>query len=167
MSTSRKSLSAIAVASLALPLVLAGCSSSDSGETATSPAAAASSPAAGNATAPLPTGGAELADTSWLLTGIATTTDSLADSGITLQFSASEASGNAGVNTYTAGYTATADGTLTFTAIASTQMAGDEAAMALESEYLETLQKVTGYSVSGDLLDLFVGPDQMLTYTKG
>jgi heat shock protein HslJ len=166
MSTFRKALTITAAAALAL--ALAGCSSDDSGDAASSaPAPAASVPAAGNATAPLPTGGAELADTSWKLSGIATTTGSLADSGITLEFSASDASGNAGVNTYSAGYTATADGSLTFTAIASTQMAGDEAAMALEAEYLEALSKVTGYSVSGDLLDLFVGPDQMLTYTKG
>lgn len=165
MSISRRALSAAAAASLVLSL--AACGSGDSDDAATTPAADASAPAAGNATAPLPTGGAELADTSWTLSGLATTTDSLADSGITLTFSASEASGSAGVNTYTAGYTSTADGTLTFSAIASTQMAGDEAAMALEVEYLDMLSKVTGYSVSGDLLDLFVGPDQMLTYTKG
>jgi heat shock protein HslJ len=165
VSFSRRTLSAVAAASLALSL--AACSSADSDDAATSPAAGASAPAAGNATAPLPTGGAELADTSWKLSGMATTTDSLADSGITLQFTASEAAGSAGVNTYTAGYTSTADGQLSFTAIAVTKMAGDEAAMALETEYLEMLSKVTGYSVSGDLLDLFVGPDQMLTYTKG
>lgn len=166
MSLSRTPFSVLAVAALALPLVLTGCGS-DAGDTTSTPAASSSAPAAGNATAPLPTGGAELADTQWALSGIATTTDSLAGSGITLEFSASQASGNAGVNTYTAGYTATGDGSLTFTEIAGTQMAGDEAAMALESEYLQTLGKVTGYSVTGDLLDLFVGPDQMLTYTKG
>ena len=164
MSFSRRTLRVVAAAPLAL--TLAACNSGDSDD-ATTPTAEASAPTAGNATAPLPTGGAELADTAWTLSGIATTTDSVSDSGITLKFTASEASGNAGVNTYTAGYTSTADGTLTFTAIASTQMAGDEAAMALETEYLDTLSKVTAYSVSGDLLDLFVGPDQMLTYTKG
>lgn len=118
-------------------------------------------------TAPLPTGGAELADTTWALSGLATTTDSLSDSGITLEFTADQASGSAGINTYSAGYTSAADGTLAFTAIASTQMAGDEAMMALETEYLAALGSVTGYSVNGGLLDLFAGPDQILTFTAG
>ena len=101
------------------------------------------------------------------LVGLATSTADVSGSGITLDFAAADASGNAGVNTYNAGYTSAADGTLNFSAIASTQMAGDEAAMALEAQYLELLGKVTGYSISGGLLDLFVGPDQMLTFTTG
>lgn len=154
---------------LLVPALLAGCSSNDSTDTASTPTSASpsvtSSADPGNATAPLPTGGAELASTKWALSGIATTTEDLSGSGITLDFAAAQASGNAGVNTYNAGYTASADGTLSFSAIASTNMAGDEAAMKLEAEYLGLLGKVTGYSVSGGLLDLFVGPDQMLTFT--
>ena len=154
------------VAALLLVPALASCSSSS-----TSDAAASSPPASAaqrsNMTAPLPTGGAELADTTWALSGLATTTDSLSDSGITLEFTADQASGSAGINTYSAGYTSAADGTLTFTAIASTQMAGDEAMMALETEYLAALGSVTGYSVNGGLLDLFAGPDQILTFTAG
>lgn len=29
-----------------------------------------------------------------------------------------------------------------------------------------TLHSVTGYSINGGLLDLFVGPDQVMTYTS-
>lgn len=150
---------------LLVPALLAGCSSDSTG-TSSTPTSATASTEAGNATAPLPTGGAELASTKWALSGLATTTDDLSTSGITLDFAAAEASGNAGVNTYNAGYTSSSDGTLTFSAIATTSMAGDEAAMALEAEYLELLGKVTGYSLNGGLLDLFVGPDQMLTFTS-
>jgi heat shock protein HslJ len=149
-------------------LTACGGDSDDAASTPAPTASAMASPDAGTTgTAPLPTGGAELADTTWALSGIATTTEDLSGSGITLEFAGTEASGNAGVNTYTAGYTAAADGTLAFTAIATTRMAGEEAATQLEAEYLELLGKVTGYSVSGGLLDLFVGPDQMLTFTAG
>lgn len=147
--------------------LLAGCSSTD--DAAPSPSAsatAASSAAAGTGTAPLPTGGAELATSSWALSGAATTTEDLSGSGITLEFAADTASGNGGVNTYTAGYTATAQGELTFSEIASTMMAGDDAAMTQEAAYFKALGSVTGYSVSGDLLDLFAGPDQVLTFTR-
>ncbi len=113
-----------------LSLALVGCSSDrDSGSpTASSPAAVSPSSAAGNAVAPLPTGGAELADTRWTQSGASYTNTSLADTGITLDFAAAEPSGNGGVNTYSAAYTSAAAGSLAFPEIASTKMAGDEAA---------------------------------------
>ena len=70
------------------------------------------------------------------------------------------------MNTYTAGYTSAADGTLTFSDIASTAMAGDDAAMKAEDAYLAALKTVTGYSINGGLLDLFAGPDQVLAFTS-
>lgn len=157
----------VVAATAVLPLALVGCSSSsDSGSpTASSPAAVSPGAAVGNLVAPLPTGGAELADTQWALSGASYTNTSLADTGITLDFAAAEASGNGGVNTYNAGYTSAADGSVAFSEIASTQMAGDEAAMKAEADYLAALATVTGYSISGDLLDLFAGPDQILTFT--
>jgi hypothetical protein len=45
-------------------------------------------------------------------------------------------------------------------------MAGDEAKMKVEADYLAALSTVTAYSVNGDLLDLFAGPNQILTCTK-
>lgn len=166
-----------AAALMATPLLLAACSSStsDSGSSsaASSPAAssaAASSPAAdnsaGNASAPLPTGGLPLADTKWALTGASWTTEDLAAYGITLEFSADTASGFGGVNQYNASYTSDTKGELKFGEIASTKMAGDEAAMEAETQYLAALKTVTSYGTSGELLDLFAGPDQILTFKK-
>jgi heat shock protein HslJ len=90
----------------------------------------------------------------------------MADSGITLDFTATDVSGNAGINTYNGTYTSSTDGTLTFGPLISTKMAGDEAKMKVEADYLAALGTVTAYSVNGDLLDLFAGPNQILTYTK-
>lgn len=157
----------LAAAALLLVPALASCSSGDTATPAQSTPAATQSESAGNATAPLPTGGAELASTKWALSGASYATGSLSDTGITLEFSADTASGNAGVNTYTASYTSSADGTLKLGPIASTKMAGDEAAMDAEAKYLEALATVTGYSVNGGLLDLFAGPDQVLTFVSG
>jgi heat shock protein HslJ len=163
MRTSR--LMAAIAAALLIP-TLASCSS-DSTSTATSPAAS-EAPVAGNGTAPLPTGGAELANTKWKLSGAAYDTAVTDASGITLDFAEADASGNAGVNSYNASYTSAADGSLTFGPIASTKMAGEQAAMDAEAKYLEALQSVTAYSVNAEgLLDLFAGPDQVLTFVTG
>ena len=163
MKTSRL-LAAIAAA-LLIP-TLAACGS-DSASTTTTPAAS-EAPAAGQGTAPLPTGGAELASTKWKLSGAAYDTAVTEANGITLDFAAADASGNAGVNTYNASYTSSADGALTFGPIATTKMAGEQAAMDAEAAYLEALQSVTAYSVNAEgLLDLFAGPDQILTFVSG
>lgn len=158
-----KRLVAVAAAMLMVP-VLAACGSSSSSSESSSSTSAVASPAA--PVAPLPTGGAELADTSWVLSGMSSTNESMADSGVTLSFSADTASGNSGINTYSGTYTSSSDGKLAFGPLAGTLMAGDETKMKVEAEYLAALAKVTGYSVNGDLLDLFAGPDQILTYTK-
>jgi heat shock protein HslJ len=163
MRTSR--LMAAIAAALLIP-TLASCSS-DSTSTTTSPAAS-EAPVAGNGTAPLPTGGAELANTKWKLSGAAYDTAVTDASGITLDFADADASGNAGVNSYNASYTSAADGSLTFGPIASTKMAGEQSAMDAEAKYLEALQSVTAYSVNAEgLLDLFAGPDQVLTFVTG
>jgi heat shock protein HslJ len=154
----------VAVAAALLIPTLAACSS-DSASTTSTPAAS-EAPAVG--TAPLPTGGAELADTTWKLSGTAYDTAITEANGITLDFAAADASGNAGVNTYNASYTSSADGALTFGPIATTKMAGEQAAMDAEAAYLEALQSVTAYSVNSQgLLDLFAGPDQILTFVSG
>ena len=155
-----------ACAALLLIPALASCSSDSQSPTTSTSSAAAQSPSAGNAVAPLPTGGAELADTKWALSGASHETGSLAGTRITLDFTADTAGGNGGVNTFTAGYTSAAEGTLTFSDIASTAMAGDDAAMKAKDAYLAALKTVTGYSINGGLLDLFAGPDQVLTFTS-
>jgi heat shock protein HslJ len=156
-----------AIAAALLIPTLAACSS-DSTSTSTTSPAASEAPVAGNGTAPLPTGGAELANTRWTLSGASYDTAVTEASGITLDFAEADASGNGGVNTYNASYTSAADGSLTFGPIASTKMAGEQAAMDAEATYLEALQSVTGYSVNSEgLLDLFAGPDQILTFVTG
>ena len=68
--------------------------------------AAPEGPSGGNPFgAPRPYGGAELADTSWVLGGAAWGSGDYSRSGITLDFAADSAGGSGGVNTYTAGYT--------------------------------------------------------------
>jgi heat shock protein HslJ len=158
-----KKLVAVTAAALMIP-ALAACGSSSSTAASSSAASTVASPAV--PVAPLPTGGAELADTSWVLSGMSSTNENMTDSGITLDFSADTASGSSGVNTYSGTYTSSPDGKLTFGALAGTLKAGDDAKMKIEAEYLAALAKVTGYSVNGGLLDLFAGPDQILTYTK-
>jgi heat shock protein HslJ len=152
---------AVAAAMLMIP-ALAACGSSSTASSAS--ASTVASP--GIPAAPLPTGGAELAATNWVLSGMASGNTSLSDSGITLDFTAKDASGSSGINTYSGSYTSSSDGKLAFGPFISTQMAGDPAKMKTEADYMTALAKVTGYSVNGDLLDLFAGPDQVLTYTK-
>lgn len=165
-------------AALAAPLLLAACSSgTTTGGSNSTPgeqtsAAATGSPQsseaaqAGGQVAPLPTGGLALADTKWALSGVNWTTEDVTAFKVTLDFMADNASGFAAVNQYNGSYTSTADGKLEFGPLASTKMAGEEAAMKFEAEYLAALAKVSNYSVTGDLLDLFAGTDQILTFTK-
>ena len=116
---------------------------------------------------PLPTGGWELADTNWNFTAAPLGGGSMfLRFGITLDFAADSAGGNGGVNTYTADYTSAPDGTLTFSDIASTTMAGDDAAMKAEDAYLAALKTVTGYTISARELSLFAGPDPILGFAS-
>lgn len=71
------------------------------------------------------------------------------------------------MNSYTADYTSTPDGALTFSDIASTAMAGDDAAMRAEADYLAALKTVTGYSISGGVLYLIGGPYQRSALSGG
>lgn len=153
---------AAATAALLLVPALASCSS----DTAGSSGSAAASQSAVVGVAPLPTGGPELANTKWSLSGASYATGSLLETGITLDFSADQASGKTPLNTYNADYTSATDGSLSFTQINATQMAGEADLMAEEAKYLAALATVTGYSENGDLLDLFAGPDQVLTLTS-
>jgi heat shock protein HslJ len=144
----------LAAALLLVPVLAACGGSASSGASVVAPVG------------PQPTGGADLSGTSWLLSGASSTTAPLTDSGITLEFTFNQARGNGGVNSYSATYAAHDDGRIKLGPIISTMVAGDPAKMKAEAAYLATLQKVTGYSVSGGLLDLFTGPDQVLTYAK-
>jgi heat shock protein HslJ len=165
---------------LCVPLLLAACSSSTSGgdsaqsdapasaatASSASGSAAASDNGSGNMTAPLPTGGIALADTNWTLSGVNWTTADVAKFKITMEFTADKVGGFAGVNRYNGGYTSATDGTLQFEQMVVTMMAGEPEAMKMESDFLAALGKVTNYSASDQLLDLFAGPDQTMTFKR-
>jgi len=73
------------------------------------------------------------------------------DARIDIAFDGSQAHGVAACNSYGGGYQAdAANGTLTFSRMASTAMACPDDVMALESAYLQALTDVTGYQVTGD-----------------
>ena len=147
---------ALAAAALLIPL-LAACGGSASGSSESS--------ATGDATiGAQPTGGDPLAGTSWVLTG--GLSKDVSASGITIEFAEKDVSGKSGVNTYFGGYTSTTVGTLQFDPLASTMMAGDEAAMALETEYLAALQSTFGYTLADGTLTAFGAADQVLTFAQ-
>lgn len=147
---------ALTAAALLIPL-LAACGGSPSSSLSDSVAPRATIGAQ-------PSGGDPLVGTSWVLTGGLST--DVAASGIILHFADVDVSGNSGVNTYFGGYTSTTDGALAFDPLASTMMAGDEAAMALETEYLGALQSTFGYTIADGMLTVFGAADQVLTYAK-
>jgi|JI8StandDraft_1071087.scaffolds.fasta_scaffold752461_1 heat shock protein HslJ len=147
---------ALAAAALLIPL-LAACGGSASGSSESSAAPDAT-------TGAQPAGGDPLAGTSWVLTDGLSKDGSA--SGITIEFADKDVSGKSGVNTYFGGYTSATDGTLQFDPLASTMMAGDEAAMALETEYLAALQSAFGYTLVDGTLTVFGAADQVLTYSQ-
>lgn len=147
MRTSRLAMLAGAVL-LAVP-VLAACGGSSSG---------------GESTSGGPVGGPGLV-ANWTLSG-ASDAAILPSLGITLEFTDTDASGFGGVNRYMTTFTSGPEGDLDFGEIATTMMAGPEDAMAAEQAYIAALGTVTGYTVAGDELDLFVDETQILTFAK-
>jgi heat shock protein HslJ len=147
---------ALVAAALLLPLLAAcgGSSSESSG-----------APSPGQTLGAQPTGGAELAGTSWVLTEGPFTAGDPAGSDITLEFADTELSGSGGVNRYFGGYTSSTDGSLQIGVLGSTEMAGDPDAMALEQEYLTALQSIFGYTIADGTLTLVGAADQVLTYS--
>ncbi len=141
------------LAALLMFPVLAACASDDTG------------PAAGTATSGGPRGGEGLV-ASWSLTSAAVSSVQLSDFDITITFTDTEASGFGGVNQYTTTFTSGPSGDLDFGEIASTRMAGPEDAMQAEQAYLAALATITGYTVAGDVLELYVGEQEMLSYSK-
>jgi heat shock protein HslJ len=87
-------------------------------------------------------------------------------SDVTLTFEEKTVGGQGPVNSYSADYTATSTGGLTFGVFASTLMAAPDAQMAAEAELLATLDKVDGYTtVEAGELYLFEGDMNVLTYS--
>lgn len=149
---------------LVVLLALVGCTIPQSpagtpGATAESTAAASTSPAETDpADAEAGEGSDPLVDTSWQLTTFGPTgaeTPVVADSTVTLAFSADGAGGNTGCNSYGGDYTAEGD-TVSFGEMVSTLMAcADEAIMAQEQAYLAALQSAARFEVTADNLTIW------------
>jgi len=145
------------VGAMVLIPVLAACGGSSSGAASEDPAEMA---AAG------PVGGAGFVGPEWKLASAAIDSVDLAGFGITITFTDTDVSGMSGVNTYAGGFTSSPEGAMDFGPLLSTKMAGPEDAMKAEQAYLAALDTVTGYSVTDTELDLFVGEQEILTYSK-
>lgn len=163
----------LAGAALAVVLV-AGCSATTAPdgpmppETAsamgtTSSAPGVEAPSADLAIGEQPHGGIDLAGTSWVLSS---PIGENASTNATLTFDATNASGQAPVNTYSASYTQGPDGALTFGPIATTRMAGSPEAMTAEQEYLTVLAQTFAYSSDETTLTLYGVADQVTEYTR-
>ncbi len=127
--------------------------------------ACASNDAVGGAT----TGG-DLTGVTWVLdhASMMTLVDTVpAGARIDIAFDAADAHGRAACNSYGGGYEADASaGSLSFSDLASTQMACDPPLMDLEAAYLGAIGEVTGYQVTGNQTGLVLtGGTAALTFT--
>jgi heat shock protein HslJ len=98
-----------------------------------------------------------LTGTPWMLTELngkaLTATDGLTTPTLTLDAAAKRASGVSGINRYSGGYELV-EAKLKFGMFMGTRMAGPPAAMAVESEYLQTMSAVTEWKIQGRELQL-------------
>ena len=96
-------------------------------------------------------------DGSWTLESLGGVSDlTPADPAVTstLVLEEGQVSGNGAVNTFRGSYESPADGELTFSPLASTRMAGPEAAMAQETAFLKALEETKRFELDGDRLVL-------------
>jgi heat shock protein HslJ len=96
----------------------------------------------------------QLDGTSWRLEGWSVSSQSPADFEITAIFTSDQVSGAAPVNTYSAGYTVTADGGFSVGELARTLMAGSEQDMKAEDTYFQLLADAKAYEFDGGQLVL-------------
>lgn len=96
----------------------------------------------------------DLTDTEWKLRAASLNSIDLAKFKITIEFTADEVSGFAGVNRYMGSYETASDGTIKFGPLATTKMAGTPEAMAAEAAYLRALEAANHYSADKSELTL-------------
>jgi len=113
--------------------------------------------------------GGDLTGVTWVLdnASMMTLVDTVPkDARIDIAFDGTQVHGRSACNGYGGGYEADSEaGTLTFSDLASTQMACDGPLMSLESAYLAALGDVTGYQVTGDQTGLLLtGGTAALTF---
>ncbi|HSS98621.1 MAG TPA: META domain-containing protein [Terriglobales bacterium] len=108
-----------------------------------------------------------LVSTQWTLTSLNGGDVSSASASITIQFDLNgQVGGSAGCNSYGGSYSANADGGITFSQIVSTLMACmDETVMNNEMAFLQALNGVNHYEISGEVLRLSDG-DQQLVFER-
>ena len=105
--------------------------------------------------------------TSWRLQSWSESTLDPTDYNLTLQFEDGNLGGTPAVNSYGGPYPATAGGDLQIGEVVSTLMAGPEDAMRAEAAYLERLQQVEKFSLSGDTLTLLdAGGNELLVFAR-
>ncbi len=83
-----------------------------------------------------------------------------------LNMNEGKASGNAGVNTFTGSYEAPEDGTLTFGPLATTMMAGPDAAMQQEQAFLKALADTKTFTTEDGALVLMDADGNKLAVLK-
>ena len=83
-----------------------------------------------------------------------------------LNMNEGKASGNAGVNTFTGSYEAPEDGTLTFGPLATTMMAGPDAAMQQEQAFLKALADTRKFTTEDGGLVLMDDSENRLAVLK-
>jgi heat shock protein HslJ len=111
--------------------------------------------------------GASLTSSSWTLTSLNGAPLAEGSAPITLEFSSeTELGGQGGCNGYGGNYTAGADGSIDISQLVSTMMACEpQIIMENEAAYLQALESVTHYSISGDTLTLDNG-DAILIFSR-
>jgi heat shock protein HslJ len=112
-----------------------------------------------------PVGGDLRVGQTWHLVGTSLSSLQMPE-GITVTFEDDRVGGPGPVNGWSAGYTASADGSLELGPIASTLMAGPDEAMRAEEAYFALLEEVDGYTTVGaGELYLFDGEANTLVYS--
>lgn len=103
---------------------------------------------------------------SWRLTGWSVSSQDPNDFTITAEFADGRIGGTSAVNQYGGPYTAEDDGSFSVGELVSTMMAGPEADMQAEQQYMALLAKMTSFTSDGGQLTLTDGKGQQLVYSS-
>jgi len=107
-----------------------------------------------------------LEGTSWKLTGWSISSQDSNDFTITAEFEDGRIGGTSAVNQYGGPYAAGDDGSFSVGDLASTMMAGSEADMLAETNFITLLSAAKKYEIDGDTLTLFdAGGNESLIFT--
>lgn len=107
-----------------------------------------------------------LEGSAWKLTGWSSSSQDPSDFTITAEFKDGRVGGTSAVNRYGGPYAAGDLCSFSVGELASTMMAGPEADMQAETNYMTLLAVVRKYQIDGDTLTLFdVGGDESLIFT--